>query len=362
MPRFETARKPKKCRANRFGVESRLVQCRYQTTETMMIFSNHRQQRLVLGAAALLASIAAPTPAQSTAPLRVVLPVGAGSGVDTIMRAVQNELSKALGGQPVMIDNLPGAGGVTGTSAIVKAAPDGNTIGVVSNNHAVNPSVFKKLPYDSVNDITPISVIGSTPLVLVVNPAKVPARTARELQAFLKARPGAYNYASSGNGTIIHLAGEMFVDAAGADVKHIPYKGTGQQIADLIGGQVELGVVALPAVQGHLKSGALRAIGVMGHSRVASLPDLPTIAEQGFAEVDIAGWFAVIAPANLPPAQVRRLHDAFVATFASAEVKAAMARQENVIAPTTPEAALQFFKVEQERYAKLVKKADIKID
>ena len=320
-----------------------------------------RRATLACGTALLL-SLSGAVHAQSGGPLRIVLPVGAGSGVDTIMRAAQNELSKALGGQPVIIDNLPGAGGITGTTAIVKAAPDGNTIGVVSNNHAVNPSVFKKLPYDSINDITPISVVGSTPFVLVVNPTKVPAKTAKELQAFLKAKPGVYNYGSAGNGTIIHLAAEMFIDAAGAEVRHIPYKGTGAQIADLIGGQVELGVVALPAIQGHLKSGALRAIGVMGKTRVASLPDLPTIAEQGFPEVDIAGWFAVIGPAKLPEAQVMRIHDAFVSAFGSAEVKAAMARQENVIAPTTPDTALQFFKSEQARYAALVKKADIKLD
>lgn len=322
-------------------------------------------RRPVLGlcAAALLSTLTpALSQAQSAGPLRVVLPVSAGSGVDTIMRAAQNELSKALGGQPVVIENLPGAGGVTGTSAIVKAAPDGNTVGVVSNNHAVNPSVFKKLPYDSVNDITPISVIGSTPFVLVVNPAKLPVKTAKELQAALKARPGTYNYGSSGNGTIIHLGGEMFADAAGVDVKHIPYKGTGAQIADLMGGQVDMGVVALPAVMGQLKSGSLRAIGVMGTQRVASLPDLPTIAEQGFPDVDVAGWFAVIGPARLPASQVKRLHDAFVTAFSSAEVKATMAKQENVIAPTTPEAALQFFKTEQERYGRLVKKADIKLD
>ncbi|MEO7709397.1 MAG: tripartite tricarboxylate transporter substrate-binding protein, partial [Caldimonas sp.] len=217
-------------------------------------------------------------------------------------------------------------------------------------------------PYDSLKDITPISVVGSTPFVLVVNPAKVPARNAKELQAFLKAKPGVYNYASSGNGTIIHLAGEMFVDAADVDVKHIPYKGTGPMVADLIGGQVELGVVAVPAAQGHLKSGALRAIGVMGRQRVASLPDLPTIAEQGFPDVDIAGWFAVVAPAKLPAAQVKRLHDAVVAAFASADVKAAMAKQENIIAPTSPETAAQFLASEQDRYAKLVKKANIVLE
>ena len=324
-----------------------------------MISSIPRRTVIALAAGALLA---AAVQAQSSGPIRVILPIGAGSGVDTIVRAAQNDLSKALGGQPVVIENLPGAGGITGTTAIVKAAPDGNTIGVISNNHAVNPSVFKKIPYDSLKDITPISVVGSTPFVLVVNPAKVPAKNAKELQAFLKAKPGAYNYASSGNGTIIHLAGEMFVDAAGVDVKHIPYKGTGPMVADLIGGQVELGVVAVPAAQGHLKSGALRAIGVMGRQRVASLPDVPTIAEQGFPDVDIAGWFAVVGPAKLPAAQVKRLHDAVVATFASPDVKAATARQENVIAPTSPEAAAQFLASEQERYGKLVKKANISVD
>jgi tripartite-type tricarboxylate transporter receptor subunit TctC len=323
-----------------------------------------RRITLLAALAACAASAFAPL-AQAQAidkPLRVILPFSAGSGVDTIVRAAGPSLSKALGGQPVVIENLPGAGGLTGTSQLVKAAPDGLTIAVVSNNHAVNPSVFKKMPFDALADITPISVVGATPFVLVVNPAKMPAKNARELAALLKARPGAYNYASSGNGTIIHLAGEMFIDAAGADVKHIPYKGVGPMVADLIGGQVELGVVALPAVIGHLKSGALRAIGVMGTARVAALPELPTVAEQGFPDVDIAGWFAVIGPPKLPPAQVKRLHDAVVAAFAMPEAKEAMARQENVIAPMSPEASTQFFRTEQERYARLVKKANIAVE
>jgi len=321
----------------------------------------HRRT-LLAAAAALLTAASGAAHAQSSSPLRVILPVSAGSGVDTIMRAAQADLSKALGGQPIVIENMPGAGGITGTAALVKAAPDGNTIAVVSNNHAVNPSVYKKLPYDSLKDITPISVIGSTPLVLVVNPTKLPVKNAKELQALLKANPGTYNFASSGNGTIIHLAGEMFVEAAGVDAKHIPYKGVGPQLTDLMGGQVDFGVVALPAVQGHLKSGALRAIGVMGKSRVASLPDLPTIAEQGFPDVDVAGWFAVIGPAKMPPAQVKRIHDAFVAAFSAPDVKATMAKQENVIAPTTPEEATRFFASEEDRYAKLVKKANVHLD
>ena len=320
-----------------------------------------RRALLVLVAfAAPLAS--APGRAADRPPLRVLLPVSPGSGVDTIVRAVGPALSNKLGGQAVVIENLPGAGGITGTSALVKAAPDGNTIAFISNNHAVNPSVYKKMPYDSLADVTPISVVGATPFVLVVNPSKLPAKDAKELVALLKARPGAYNLASSGNGTIIHLAGEMFVEAAGVDAKHIPYKGVGPMLADLIGGQVDFGVVAVPAVQGYLKSGQLRAIGITGKSRVASLPDLPTIAEQGFPDVDVAGWFAVVGPKALSAAEVTRLHDAVTAAFADPDVRAAMAKQENVIAPTTPEAAAQMLKSEQERYARLVKKANISLD
>jgi tripartite-type tricarboxylate transporter receptor subunit TctC len=325
------------------------------------LFPPRRRALLVLVAVAA-AWATAPAHAADRPPLRVILPVSPGSGVDTIVRAVGPALSNKLGGQAVVIENLPGAGGITGTAALVKAAPDGNTIAFVSNNHAVNPSVFKKMPYDSLADVTPISVVGATPFVLVVNPTKLPAKNAKELVALLKARPGAYNLASSGNGTIIHLAGEMFVEAAGVDAKHIPYKGVGPMLADLIGGQVDFGVVAVPAVQGHLKSGALRAIGVMGTARVPSLADVPTIAEQGLPDVDVAGWFAVVGPKGLPAAEVRRLHDAVVAAFADPEVRAAMARQENVIAPTTPEAAAQMMKSEQERYARLVKKANITLD
>lgn len=322
-----------------------------------MTFSSSR--RILLGALAATALAGtSPAFAQGT-PLRVILPLGPGSGVDVIMRSAQNALTKALGGQAVVIENLPGAGGITGTQALVRAVPDGNTIAIVSNNHAVNPSVFKKLPYDNLADITPISVIGGSPFVLVVNPAKVPAKNAKELQAFLKAKPDAYNYGSSGNGTIIHLAGEMFVDAAGVQIRHIPYKGMGPMITDIMAGQVELGVGAVAAVQGQLKGNALRAIGVMGKQRVASLPDVPTIAEQGFPDVDVAGWFAAIGPKGMPPAQVKRLHDALVAAFNDPEVKAGFAKRDDFLTLSTPEVATQFFKTEQARYARLVQKAGL---
>lgn len=319
-----------------------------------------RRTLITVAASCLLAS--APAWAQSGAPLRVILPLGAGSGVDTIVRAAQTALSKALGGQAVVIENLPGAGGITGTSALVKAAPDGNTVAFISNNHSVNPSVFKTIPYDSLNDITPISVVGGSPFVLVVNPTKVPVKTAKEMQALLKSKPGGFNMGSSGNGTIIHLAGEMFVDAADVQVQHIPYKGMGPMMTDIIGGQVEFGVAAVAAAQGHLASGRMKAIGVMGKQRVPSLPDVPTIAEQGFPDVDVAGWFAMVGPKGLPAAQVDRLHKAVVAAFNDPEVKAAMAKQDNIINPTTPEAAVKFLKTEQDRYARIVAKANIKLD
>ena len=322
---------------------------------------NRRNTLAWLAATASAVTLPSASWAQS-APLKVILPVGPGSGVDTIVRTVQSALSKALNDQPVVVENIAGAGGIPGTAALVKAAADGNTIAFISNNHAVNPSVYKKIPYDSLNDITPISVVGGSPFVLVVNPNKVPAKNAKELAALIKAKPGEFNYASSGNGTIIHLAGEMFVDAVGVDVRHIPYKGMGPMITDLMSGQVEMGVAAVAAVQGQLKSGALRAMGVMHKSRVASLPDVPTIAEQGFPEVDVAGWFAAIGPAKLPAAHVKRLHEAITTAFNDPAVKAAMAKQDNFITPTSPQVAAQYLKTEQDRYAKLVAKANVKLD
>jgi len=322
-----------------------------------MSFTNSR--RIVL-ALATFASVAAY--GQGTPPLHAILPVGAGSGVDTIMRSITPSLTKALGGQPVVIENIPGAGGISGSQAIVKAAPDGNTIGVVSNNYVINPSVYKKMPFDSINDITPIMVVGSSPLVLVVNPERLPVKSAQELVAALKAKPGQYNYASSGNGTILHLAAEMFLDQTGTTSNHIPYKGVGPMTTDIMGGQVDWGVLSLPSVQGHIATGKLRAIGVGTATRVAAAPEIPTMVEQGIPGYLVDGWFAVIGPAKLPPAQVKRLHDGFEAAMAMPEVKDAMAKQGNVIKPTTPEAAAAFFKSEQEKYAKLVQKAGVKLD
>jgi tripartite-type tricarboxylate transporter receptor subunit TctC len=210
-------------------------------------------------------------------------------------------------------------------------------------------------------DFTPIAVIGATPMVLVVNPAKVPATNSKEFIALLKAKPGALNFASGGNGTILHLATELFLEEAGVTAKHIPYKGVGPMVTDLIGGQVEFGTAALPSVQAHIKSGALRAIGVLTAQRVPAAPEIPTFVEQGLPGYVVEAWFAVIAPKGLPAAEVERVHAAVVTAFNDPEVKEAMAKQGNTINPSTPEAAAQFFRTEMVKYARLVKKAGVEL-
>jgi tripartite-type tricarboxylate transporter receptor subunit TctC len=289
--------------------------------------------------------------------IKIILPVAPASGVDTITRAAQPALAKALGA-PVVIDNEPGAGGILGTQQLVKSAPDGSTLSIVSNNHVIYPSVYKSVPFDPVADITPIAVVGYTPIVLVVNP-KVPAKNAQELIALMKAKPDELNYASSGNGTILHLAAAMFLDQAGVKAKHIPYKGVGPMLNDLLGGQVDFATAALPSVQQHIKSGALRAIGVGARQRVPAAPDIPTMVEQGMPNYLVEGWFAVIGPAKMAPALVTKINTAVKEAFASAEVKEAMAKQGNTIDVSTPEYATRFFPAELAKYAALVKKAGV---
>ncbi|MBK6386865.1 MAG: tripartite tricarboxylate transporter substrate binding protein [Rhodoferax sp.] len=309
--------------------------------------------------AGVVAALATPLGAwaQSDKPVKFILPVSAGSGVDGIARAAQNALSKALG-QPVVFENQPGAGGVVGTAAMIKSAPDGLTLSMVSNNHVIYPSVLKSVPFDPVADITPIAVIGATPLVLVVNP-KVAATNMKELVALFKANPGKYNYASSGNGTILHLAPELFKDVTGTFSTHIPYRGFGPMLQDIVSGQVDWGVGALPAVMGQIKAGNVRAICVSAPARIAAAPDIPTSAEQGYPGYLVEGWIAVVGPKGLPADQVKRIHNAVATAFATAEVKEAMAKQGNTINISTPEFALAHFKSELVKYAGLVKKAGV---
>jgi tripartite-type tricarboxylate transporter receptor subunit TctC len=321
--------------------------------------SMQRRQLLWATAAAATAPLASPVWAQAPAdkPVRLVLPNATGSGVDAITRAAQPALAKALG-HPVVVDNQPGAGGVLGLQTLARAAPDGFTLSVVSNNVVIFPSVIKQLPFDMPGDFTPIAVVGSTPIVIVAN-AKVPANNSKEFIALLKARPGEMNFGSGGNGTILHLAGEMFVDEAGVTAKHIPYKGVGPMVTDLIGGQVQFAAVALPSVQQHIKSGALKAIGMSTAQRVAAAPDIPTFVEQGLAGYVMEAWFALLGPKGMAAADVKRVHEAVTAAFNDAAVKDTMAKQGNSINISSPEQAAQAFRRELAKYAALVKKAGL---
>jgi tripartite-type tricarboxylate transporter receptor subunit TctC len=307
-----------------------------------------------MGVAFVAALVAYGAAAQNERPIKFILPVATASGVDTITRAASPSLAKALGA-PVIVENQAGAGGIVGTAALVKSAPDGTTLSIVSNNHVIYPSVYKTIPFDPVADITPIAVVGSTPIVLVVNP-NVPAKNIQELIALMKAKPDKLNYASSGNGTILHLAAAMFLDQAGVTAKHIPYKGVGPMLTDLIGGQVDFATSSLPSVQQHIKSGALRALGVGAPARLAAAPEIPTMVEQGMPNYLVEGWFAVIGPAKMSPADVKRINAAVAAAFATPEVKDAMAKQGNTIAVSTPEYAGQFIRSEMTKYAAIVKK------
>jgi tripartite-type tricarboxylate transporter receptor subunit TctC len=308
----------------------------------------------------LAATLATPAFGQPTdKSIRFILPNATGSGVDAITRAAQPALAKALG-HSIVVDNQPGAGGVLGLQQLARSAPDGMSLGVVSNNVVIFPSLFKSLPFDMPGDFTPIAIVGSTPVVLVVNP-KVAANNSKELIAALKAKGGEMNYASGGNGTILHLATEMFLDEAGVKARHIPYKGVGPMLTDLIGGQVEFATVALPSVQGHLKSGALRVIGVATPQRTPAAPEIPTFVEQGLPNYVVEAWFAVVAPKGVPPAEAKRLHQAVATAFSDPTVKEAMAKQGNTINVLPHEQAMPFFRSELAKYARLVKKAGVEL-
>src|SRR5437764_4405861 len=277
-------------------------------------------------ASALATAAGLPLFAQAEPVVRLVLPNATGSGVDAITRAAQPALSKALNAS-VVVENQPGAGGVLGLQTLARSAPDGNTLSFVSNNVVIFPSVLKSLPFDMPNDFTPIAIVGATPMVLVVNPNKVSATNSKDFLALLKSKPGQFNFGSGGNGTILHLATELYLEAGGASARHIPYKGVGPMVTDLVGGQIDFATAALPSVQGQIKAGQLRPIGLLTAQRTPAAPDIPTLAEQGLPGFAVDAWFAMIGPKGLPAAQVKKAHEAVVAAFNDPAVKDAMAKQ-----------------------------------
>ena len=313
------------------------------------------QRRRLIAAAGSAALV--PISFAQSGTVKFILPVSAGSGVDGIARASSVQLSKALG-QTVVIENQPGAGGVVGTQSLIKAAPDGQTLSMVSNNHVIYPSVIKNLSFDPVADITPIAVIAYTPLVLIINP-KVPAQNLLEFVALLKKNPGKYNYASSGNGTILHLAPEYFKDVTGTFSTHIPYRGFAPMLQDIVSGQCDWGVSALPAALSQIKAGNVRALCIPMQQRSPAAPEIPTSAEAGVPKYQLDAWIACVGPKGMSAATVQKVNAALRTAFASDEVKEAMAKQGNIVNISTPEFALAHFTNELVRYAALVKKAGV---
>jgi len=326
-----------------------------------MTFHPTRRQFLSTTVAGLASVSGLIAHAEDRTPLRMIVPASAGSGIDTFIRASASAMATVMGGRSIVIENLPGAGGITGTAQIVRAAPDGNTLGFVSNNHVVNPNIYKKMPFDSLKDISPICVIGATPFLLVVN-ARFSVANLKDLQQALREKPDLYNYASSGNGTILHMAAAQILDELGVQARHIPYRGMAQMVTDLIAGNCQFGVVAAPVAEPHVKSGVLRAIGTATKRRLRTLPDVATYAEQGYPDIDINGWFAVIGPPKMPPAIRDRIHGEIVATFSMPQTMEAMEKLQNVIAPMSVADSAAYFESEIRRYASLASKANVTLD
>lgn len=312
---------------------------------------------MAVGAAGILPSGAR---AQGGKPVRIILPVSAGSGADGVARVMSAGLARALG-HPTVVENLPGAGGITGTQQVVNAPKDGLTIGIVSSNYAVNPAIYKKIPFDSIRDVTPITVIGFSPFVLVVNKA-VPANNLQELIAYAKGKPGELNYGSSGNGTVLHLAAEMFTSQAGVNIKHVPYKGNGPLVNDLLGGQVEMAFIGTTIADPHVKAGSLKAIGISTLQHSQLMPAVPTLAEQGLPNYDLGGWIAVIAPAGLPRGVVDKLNADINAAVDTPEVRQWLTTQDFRPIGGTADATLAFFKTEIDKHGKLVKQSGATLD
>lgn len=326
----------------------------------MTHFSLHLTRRQTL--AGLAAALAVPTGAwaQSDRVVKFILPVSAGSGVDGIARASSQALSKALG-QAVVIENQPGAGGVVGTAAMIKSAPDGLTLSMVSNNHVIYPSVLKSLPFDPVADITPIALIGATPLVLVVNP-KVPARDMKELVALFKANPGKYNYASSGNGTILHLAPEMFKDVTKTFVTHIPYRGVAPATMDMISGQIELVTGTIPALLPFIKNGSIKPLAVTSARRSSALPGVPSMLESGFSGIDVVNYFALMAPMGTPAAIIDSLNAAINKVVALPEVVSRFKTDAVDAMPGSPAQLGQFIEADYRAWRNVVKAQNLRIE
>ena len=312
--------------------------------------------------AAGLAAFAGPAAAQAypSKPIRILVPTGVGTVSDMVGRLLAMHMAKSLG-QNIVVENVPAAGGVTGTQQLVRASKDGYTLAVLNNNHVINPSVYKDMPFDSIKDILPISNIGSTPLVLATNP-NVPAKDLKELLALARVKPGGLTYGSAGNGTVLHLAGVLLTSEGQVDIKHVPYKASGQMMTDAIGGQIDMVFLGIASAAAQIEAGKLRAIGVTTKQRSPLLPNVPTLAEQGLGNYNFDGWMALAGPAGLPRAVVDKLNAEVKAALALPEVQESMAKMAVMVATSTPEQASQFFQTELEKHKTLAKRGGATLD
>ena len=306
---------------------------------------------LALAALAFAATVhAQPYPNR---PVKIIVPFGPGGFTDVAARILQKELAPALG-QPIVIENRPGAGSTIGTDAVAKAAPDGYTLVMISTAHVISPHLYKQVPYDPLKDFTPVMKLAEGPYVLVVHPS-LPVKSVAELVALAKAQPGTIDYASSGNGSAQHLVGALFTTMAGVKLNHVPYKGSNQAMNDVIGGQVKVSFVGVPNALPNLNNGKLKALGVSTAKRYAELPDVPSIAEAGVPGYDATIWLGLLAPPGTPRDVVLKINAEITRVLSNPEAKKLMASAGVDVATSTPEEFGALMRSELDRWGKVVR-------
>lgn len=291
-------------------------------------------------------------------PVRIIVPFAPGAINDFVARTIGQKFPDVFG-QTAITDNRPGGGTIVGTELVVRGAPDGYNLLLVSVAHAINPALFGKLPYDAQTDLVHVTLVGTAPFVLVVSPS-LPAKTMKELIALAKAKPGQLNYGSSGTGGGSHLATELLNAMAGIDLTHVPYKGAAPAIVDVLGGQISLTFATMAAVGGHIKSGKLRAIAVSSKKRAGVAPDLPTIAESCCAQYEATPWWGIAVTATTPRPLVTQLNGGIVKILRMPDVVSSFATQGVDLVGSTPEEALAYLKEETVRWGKVIRDGNIK--
>lgn len=299
----------------------------------------------------------AEAPKFPTKPITIIVPAPPGGTADISMRIIAHKLNENLG-QQIIIDNRPGAGAIIASQLAVKAQPDGYTLLMNYTSHAINPYLYKKLPYDSLKDFTPVSLLGRTPLVLVVHPS-VPVKTFSEFLSYAKSHPGKMNYGSAAIGGASHLGMEFLKLKAGLDIVHVAYKGGAAAAADLISGQIQTLFDSLLPLQPHIKAGKMRPLAVTSAKRTEISPELPAIAET-IPQFEASAWFGILAPAATPKDLVARLNAEFIKVLRSPDIKAKLTKQGFDIAGTAPDEYLSFIKSEMDKWSKVVQSAGIK--